>query len=93
MTPAVGENGNLKYLFIKTSETNINESFGMFTVDRHYNKLIAPKNEIDVEYDIRIFSVSKVDSLQKVVGLDLILHLSWEDERIKWFAYPQPNEE
>ena len=92
MEPTKSKDGTLKFIFMNRKRTP-EGSFGMFSFDNKYKNLVGPGTGTDVEVDMEIFTVTNVDSLEKTIGIELKLHIAWEDVRIEWTDYPESNEE
>ena len=83
MTPFVGANGVEIYAFDKYVSSP-EGSFGLIGLGKAYRKTFAQENGTDVGVGIEIIGVTNVDSIEKIVGLNIFLRLEWEDNRIQW---------
>ena len=70
------------------------ESFGFIKLNgSNYRKLFPQEGGTEVKVEIDVLAISKIDSKTKLVGLEMILGIKWEDSRIIFpLGAPQYNE-
>ena len=92
MKPAVGSDGLRTYSF-DHFVFHPPSSFGLISLESSYRKIFPQEGGTDVAVDLAVLGVSSIDSLEKIVGLKILLQLAWEDERIVWGVegYEGPN--
>ena len=83
MTPAVGTNGVEVFSFQEYYPSPIG-SFGLISLKESYKKSFTQPNGTDVGVNITIMGVTRIDSIEKIVGIKIFLTLEWEDNRIVW---------
>ena len=93
MVPVIGSNGAEVYSF-QEFISSAKGSFGLISLRESYKKVFPQQNGTDVDVNIAIIGVTRIDSIEKVVGLKIFLTLQWEDNRIVWgLGGPQVNQE
>ena len=91
--PAIGQNGAELFYFDEYVYSPPG-SFGLISLNKTYKKVFAQDRGVDVPIQIEVLGVTKIDSFEKVVGLELSIHLEWEDNRVIWeFGGPKLNQE
>ena len=69
------------------------ESYGVIALDPNYRKRFPHENGTNVSVSMEILGITKIDSLSKVVGLEIDICMGWEDRRINWTqGGPQPKQ-
>ena len=69
------------------------ESYGVIALDPNYRKQFPHENGTNVSVEMEILGITKIDSLSKVVGLEIDISMGWEDRRINWTqGGPQVNQ-
>ena len=81
--PVVGANGKEIFYFDDYVETP-QGSFGMLGLYPAYRKIFAQDHGTGVGVGMGILSVTNINSMDKIVGLEIFLNLAWEDDRIVW---------
>ena len=70
------------------------ESYGFIKLNgSNYRKLFPQDGGTDVKVNIDVLGITKIDSKTKLVGLEMVLTSTWEDDRIIFpLGAPQVNE-
>ena len=83
MIPAVGNNGVQVYSF-QNYIPSPKGSFGLISLRESYNKVLTQPKGTEIGVNITIMGVTRIDSIEKIVGIKIFLTLEWEDNRIVW---------
>ena len=68
-------------------------SYGVIALDTNYRKRFPHENGTNVSVAMEVLGITKIDSLSKVVGLEIDISMGWEDRRINWTqGGPQVNQ-
>ena len=69
-------------------------SFGMISLNKTYRKIQTQEGGADIEVQLEVLDVTKINSHSEIVGLEIMLNLKWEDNRIIWtFGGPKEDQE
>ena len=68
-------------------------SFGLINLQPSYRERYPQKQGANVTVEMNILSILKIDSLAKIVELEIQINLGWEDDRITWTKGPNANQE
>ena len=87
------ENFDNTFFVGHNSVSSPKESYGVIALDPNYRKRVPHENGTNVSVAMEILGITKIDSLSKVVGLEIDIFTGWEDRRINWTqGGPQVNQ-
>ena len=93
MESDVGEEGAQRFVF-DDYVYSPQGSFGMITLDKTYKKFKPQETGSDIAVQLHVLHVTRIDSIEEIVGLEIFISLKWEDNRINWtYGGPQNSQE